>query len=122
MKLFKKKSKRNKESKQARPQVLDLEALIDALAEQTPKAMEKIMTLAKARREYSQKLKSLQQSINNAAEAAENENDDPDSIETTLEALQALDDAGPSDFTYIETETTLETPVDDKKPTKKKDK
>lgn len=110
MKLFSKSKSYDTEDELPKAQKkIDLETLIDQLAAQQPKAMEKIMTLAKARREYNQKLESLRKSIEGS------QDDDPDALEESLEALSNL--GSDSDYSYLEITNELknEIKVDDKK-------
>lgn len=114
MRLFGKTKKEDKELP-SQPQKISLEQLIDELASQPPKAMEKIMALAKARREYNQKLESLQKSLGETVEEEPTSNDD---FESTLESLKDFDNANfVSVEQYIETE--IPEPPKEKKTTKK---
>ena len=114
MRLFGK-AKKEETELPSQPQKISLEQLIDELAAQPPKAMEKIMALAKARREYNQKLESLQKSL---GETVEEEPAQSDDFESTLESLKDFDGTGfVSVEQYIETEIP-EAPKE-KKTTKK---
>lgn len=82
---------------------LDIEDLIETLSTLTPKEMEKVLALAKARREYNQRLDAFAKSLEATPETPE-EPEDP--IES---ALNDLND-GTFNFTEIKTELVSEDP------------
>lgn len=83
---------------------LDIEDLIETLSTLAPKEMEKVLALAKARREYNQRLDAFAKSLEPISETSE-EPEDP--IESALNDLNN-DDA--FNFTEIKTELVSDDP------------